>query len=632
MIRYRTDIDGLRALAVLPVVLFHLGFAAVAPGGYIGVDVFFVISGFLITRIIYNDMAKGTYSIADFYARRARRILPAAIPVYLATVIAAALLLFPEEREAVVHATLGSIAFVSNFYFYTNTGYFDEAAKLNPMLHTWSLSVEEQFYIVLPVMILVLNRVSLGLRHGAFVLITLGSLAGACLFLTRNPNAVFYLLPFRMWELLFGSLLAIAAIPGLRARWQAEVAAVTGFVLILGSVILLDEYSLFPGWNALPACLGAGLILHAGSADGTTVVARLLSLPPVRFIGLISYSLYLWHWPLIVFAPYMFGEITLTSALALLAVAIALATLSWRFVERPFRSHLPRSASRLPVLGWSAATLVAVAALTLAVLPVASRLNPVSPSEQAMLAQAAPPRAAWREGRCFLASGSRVFDKAACLQLSSSKPNVLLIGDSHAAQYYPGFAARGDLNVLQATASGCRPVLPLGGTRRCVETLDYVVNDWLATNPAIDTVVIAAKWRAGDGPGATAMVTHFRRHVRNVVVLGPITEYIRPLPRLLAATPGQTDGLERFRDRAIPARDVEIGTAARLAGARYVSIDRTLCPDRCRTLTPDGRAMQFDYGHLTVPGSILVVRQIGAALFSAKGSGIADARPVFRPS
>lgn len=609
--RYRSDIDGLRAVAVLPVVLFHVGFSGIAPGGYIGVDVFFVISGYLITRIIYNDIASGTYSIFDFYARRARRILPAAIPVYMATVIISAFLLFPNERSSAVQSTVASIMFVSNILFYTKTGYFNEAGKTNPMLHTWSLSVEEQFYIVLPIMIMMLTRAGRGVRNGGFVLVTVLSLAGACVFVTRNPNLVFYLLPFRMWELLFGSLLAIGAIPSLSRRSLAQGAAFVGLALIVGSILRLDEYSIFPAWNAIPACLGAGLILHAGSTDGDTVVARFLSLSPVRFVGLISYSLYLWHWPLIVFAPYVIGAITPINGVLLLLVSIGLATLSWRFVERPFRAHLPSDTSRLPTLGWSAATLGVIAAAALAMPPVVAMVWPITAPAQSMLAQGVAPQAEWREGHCFLSSHASPFEASTCLQLSSTKRNVLLLGDSHAAQYYPGLRARSDFNILQATASGCRPVLPLAGTERCTQMLDETVNTWLARQQPIDLIIVAAKWRRDDGPGLAVMIERLRRHARDVLVLGPIVEYVQPLPRIVAALRlTDVDRFDRFRDPDIAARDIEIGTATRRAGARYVSIYKVICPGHCRVITADHHVMQFDYGHLTVPGSIEVIDQI----------------------
>ncbi len=621
--KYRSDIDGLRAVAVISVVVFHLGFRGVATGGFVGVDVFFVISGYLITRIIYEDMARGTYRISDFYVRRARRILPAAIPVYLATLVAAALLLFGSERTDVMTSTLSSLGFVSNFYLLGHSGYFERAASFNPMLHTWSLSVEEQFYLVLPLAIFLLRHRGPKVRAVAFVAATALSFLAACFFLRGHSSAVFYLLPFRAWELLLGSLLAIGAVPAIRSRAAARFGGLLGLALIAVSVVLLDSQSLFPGWNALPACLGAALVIHFGADGGVSLSGRLLSWRPLRLVGLISYSLYLWHWPMIVFYSYLFGELVPVTAVALVGATFVVAWLSWRFVERPFRRPLSPRASRPRILAVAAGALVLTSLVTLSMPRAAAAVSPLSAAQQSLLRQQSAPGPEWRADRCFLYAATATFDDydtATCLgdaAGSDGRRRVLLLGDSHAAQYYPGLvSALPGEEILQATASGCRPVLPLSGKSFCTAVLRYAIEDWLPRQPdRIDTIVVAARWDRQDPAGLAAMVDRLRPYARQVVVLGPIVQYILPLPRLLvAAEQGIGRPVEAYRVRDTRALDRSIAAVATSHGATFVSVYDTLCPDRCTTTTSSGAVMQFDYGHLSPAGSRAVMAMLAPVL------------------
>ncbi|HEV3300433.1 MAG TPA: acyltransferase family protein [Planctomycetaceae bacterium] len=337
---YRRDIDGLRAIAVVSVVLCHAGLGL--SGGYIGVDVFFVISGYLITSLIVKELEQGTFSLAGFWERRIRRILPALVVVTIATIAAGWLLLMPDAYASLGKSVVALAMLTSNMLFCRETGYFQSQAEEKPLLHTWSLAVEEQFYLLVPVFFLLFaRRKSL---HRAFLLLVVASIAsfGLSIYGARYSAAAFFLLPTRAWELLAGALLA-----RLPVRWQTatprvrDLAAVIGLSLIAIPCFLYDNETRFPGLAALPPVLGAALLIWSGNtAVGIPRASRLLACRPIVFIGLISYSLYLWHWPLFAFANYQSVKpLANTERWFLVAISFILAMLSWRYVERPFRSR-----------------------------------------------------------------------------------------------------------------------------------------------------------------------------------------------------------------------------------------------------------------------------------------------------
>ena len=295
--RYRSDIDGLRAVAVLPVVAFHYQFLSFFSGGFVGVDIFFVISGFLITKIIYDDFGHGKYSIIDFYNRRIRRIFPALYAMFFAILIFSYAVQFPSEVNSVGKSIISSVFFVSNVFFYNSAGYFDGGLSSNPVLHTWSLSVEEQFYIIFPVIMFLLRSTSASTRKKVLILLTLLSFIYSVIQTYIEPTAAFYLVQSRAWELMLGGLLAIGVFPKILNKYAIDVIAAAGFLAIACAVFMYSETTPFPGLAAALPCFGAAAIIYSGGC-GRGLVYQCLSLPPLRFIGLISYSLYLWHWPL----------------------------------------------------------------------------------------------------------------------------------------------------------------------------------------------------------------------------------------------------------------------------------------------------------------------------------------------
>ncbi|KQT14378.1 acyltransferase family protein [Ramlibacter sp. Leaf400] len=334
MNNYRADIDGLRAVAVLAILLFHVDHT-VLPGGYVGVDVFFVISGFLITRNIVEAVASGSFSFVDFYTRRARRLFPALFVTLLATYAAALWLFSPVDLENYGASLLYTVISASNFFFWSGTGYFEAASETMPLLHTWSLSVEEQFYLLWPA--LLVGLAMLRRKYAvplALALLGLGSLAVAAVVSFKSPAATFYLLPSRVFEFAIGAACVWLVRIRLKPSLPLEALTALGLALIAWSAYTYTPQTPFPKFAVLP-CLGTALLIYAGEAHLAGVLLR----NPVSVgIGRVSYSVYLVHWPLIVFYKYWkFTPLNQAEKGALLALSLVLGALMWRFVEEPFR-------------------------------------------------------------------------------------------------------------------------------------------------------------------------------------------------------------------------------------------------------------------------------------------------------
>jgi len=360
MIAYRPEIDGLRALAVVPVMLFHAGFKTFS-GGFVGVDVFFVISGYLITSIIVAEKQAGTFTLLGFYERRARRILPALFLVMVACIPAARLMLLPSDMKDFSQSMTAVSVFASNFLFWQKSGYFDSAAELRPLLHTWSLAVEEQYYVLFPIFLLLIWRYGMARILVIFSLLGILSLMLANYLIPSEPSAAFYLLPTRAWELLVGATAAIyltGRVHHVRSQWYRQLATFLGMSLIIIAVIVFDHRTPFPGLYALVPTVGAALIILYATPN--TVVGSLLGSRLFVGVGLISYSAYLWHQPLLAFARH--GSLHPPSVplrLTLLTGTFLLAYFSWRFVELPFRKRGVINRKRLFVFAVLASTLFA---------------------------------------------------------------------------------------------------------------------------------------------------------------------------------------------------------------------------------------------------------------------------------
>lgn len=335
---YRPDIDGLRAVAVLSVVFYHAGLTSLFGGGYVGVDIFFVISGYLISRIIYTKCRNSSFSFVDFYQRRIRRIAPALIGIILFSSVITCILYSPYDAKNFFSSMLSSLAMGSNFYFMSDSGYFTALAHTKPLLHLWSLGVEEQFYIFFPILVVYLVKHRINVLKSLQILFAV-SLIGSIIFVFFNQNFTFYMFPTRAWELLAGSILAVKADRDY-GKTSSNISGIAGIILILSSVIgfgYIQDLK-FPGLAAVPAVLGSVLCIEVGR-NSESIIYKVLSFRYLSFIGLISYSLYLWHWPVFVYAKYYsLKDINpVYINLGLLMPIFLLSYLSYKLIEQPFR-------------------------------------------------------------------------------------------------------------------------------------------------------------------------------------------------------------------------------------------------------------------------------------------------------
>lgn len=500
---YRPDIDGLRTLAVVPVVLFHANVVGFS-GGYIGVDVFFVISGFLITSIIQAELGQGDFSIVRFYERRARRILPALFAVMAASVVAGWFLLTPAKYEQLGESMLAALLFVSNFWFWQNSGgYFAGPTDYLPLLHTWSLAVEEQFYIFFPILMMVLYRLGRRRLIPAVVIVVLASLLLAVWATPIMPSAAFYLLPTRIWELGFGALLALGLVPVNSRKSIRELAATIGLLGILVPVFVYDRSTDFPGLAALPPVLGTALIIWAG-IEKATWVSRFLAIKPMVWVGLLSYSLYLRHWPIMAFLRERLFTVHLEPIWQIVAIAasFALAWLSWRYIERPFRDRKQFKFSAAQIFRYVAAGSFTIFAATSALIYTeGAGTQRFSDKEVNLLLSATRDD---RSEECF---GVRRSKEPCVLGLDdpSINPKWLLWGDSHAKSLLPAFdelARKNGQRLIFVAAPSCPPLV---GVRVRDDNNDFLKHcatvqkralDIIQSNELIETIFIAARWPA----------------------------------------------------------------------------------------------------------------------------------------
>lgn len=498
--KYRREIDGLRALAVIPVILFHAGIK-VFSGGFVGVDVFFVISGYLITTIILAEMEQGKFSLVNFYERRARRILPVLFFVMLLTTVAAWLMLLPSDMKDFSRSLVAVCVFASNILFWRESGYFDTAAELKPMLHTWSLAVEEQYYVVFPLLLMLTWKLG---RRWILVLLALAGLASlgvAQWGSARMPTAAFYLLPARGWELLIGAMAAFYLSNGNRpsvGRHTRELGGVIGLALILYAIFFYDNHTPFPGIYALVPTVGAVLIIICAQQD--TFIGRIMGMRVLVGVGLISYSAYLWHQPLFVFARHRgLTESDHEVFLALFAVSLLLAYMSWRFIEQPFRNKT--RIGRSTVFTFALAGNALFIAFGLLGNSRNGDLGQISPEQRQLLAYFENDAPSWRyfektgmhekyRDDCNFydmpkyLSGKETKVPVAAISASCYTPTkdrdhqIFIWGDSHAQQIYFGLneVLKKDFDVLQVASSGC-----LAALHALDDPLDYCKrSNWFA--------------------------------------------------------------------------------------------------------------------------------------------------------
>ncbi|KQR72927.1 acyltransferase family protein [Rhizobium sp. Leaf341] len=486
-LQYRADLDGLRALAILPVVLFHADIPLFR-GGFVGVDVFFVLSGYFMAKIILSDLAAGTFSFADFYIRRIRRIIPALFTMMAITAVFAWFRLMPQEFRYFGDSVRAAALFSANILFRQESGYFDISAEMKPLLHTWSLSMEEQFYILFPIsLLLVFTYARRFLLHitGALILISFA----ACLWATgHSPEKAFFLLHFRVWELLIGALVAFAPRPAYSERMATFLSA-AGLAAILAAIFLYSSTTPFPGPFAAVPVLGAALVVHAGATSWFP--AGILTNRVAVFIGRISYSLYLWHWPIIVFYRYETGHhLTLSDSVLVVVLSFVCASLSWRFIEQPAR-YSPIFRSRRLVLSLLGTTMAAAAGFGVLVTRY-DGLPQRLPADVFALYSATYDQSPFFAPKCFTDTDGQglqtqsIREGAVCPMgaPSGGAPRFIVWGDSHAAAIAPAIdaaARKAGLSGLFVARASCPPLPdavfgPERVVERCRETLSATLS------------------------------------------------------------------------------------------------------------------------------------------------------------
>ncbi|MGC6368440.1 acyltransferase family protein [Pseudomonas sp. K2I15] len=487
---YRRDIDGLRAIAVIAVVLFHFGVPGFT-GGFVGVDIFFVISGYLITSIIWREREAGRFSFVDFWARRARRILPALFVMMLGTLLVGWFLLAPKDYSELGRSVHNQVVFISNLFFMRQDGYFDVASDLKPLLHTWSLSVEEQFYIIFP---LLLTLLSSRLKHWRTALfgLLLVSFGMSVWAVAHSPEKAFFLLPMRAWELLAGAMLAVIPARDYRPSLAlAQVVSLAGVGLILLAVFTYDPSTPFPGAAALLPVMGVVCLIWANGQQ-TTLAGRLLGSRLLVGIGLISYSWYLWHWPVYVFGKYASVEGLAPWELgSLFLLSLVLGYGSWRFVEAPFRERR-LLAGRRQILAVAGIALLGLGLLGKSLVwtnGLPWRLSP----EALQFAQA---RTWSPDLMACLADGKKNRHHGFCHFGPQSGPTRALVwGDSHATALVPALkdgVSKYGISVTQAGYAGCLPFNRKESVPGCL-SFNQRVTQMLGQETFSD-VVLVARW------------------------------------------------------------------------------------------------------------------------------------------
>jgi peptidoglycan/LPS O-acetylase OafA/YrhL len=624
---YREDIDWLRAIAVLAVVAFHFETPGIW-GGFVGVDIFFVISGYLITGIIQSELKAESFSFARFYERRVRRLLPALYAMVVLTAIPTFHFLLTSERAEFFRSVASVVTFTSNFFFWFQTGYFDHAAAEKPLLHTWSLAVEEQFYLALPLFLFVLARMVRGkalVLPAALGALTLASFALSVWLMRHEGSAsAFFMSPPRAWEFLAGGIVALPGFPVLRTLVAQRIARGIALVLLAIPILGLREGPGFPGINALLPCLGAATFIWSGIGVPTLSRNAYSPLNIAKFFGQISYSLYLWHWPLFTFARFSKPSLVLdaTDRIALFALTVAISYLSWRFVEQPYRdrSLAPTRAGAFRLGVASSLVLLIASAGGLAISRTRSATEEAAARFDAYNAYDFAPL--YRAGRCFDPTNGRLGDE--CLGPVAGKINVLLWGDSLAAHYAYGLTKALDpekLHLLQATQPACMPTLNAAAQfLAACRDLDAQMASYFRDHKP-DLVIMSADWLEYKRSSPEAMISDIRATVSSlnaagirVALIGPSVQVKSRLPSMLARA--RLRGVDaRSEDVLLP--DVFSFDAVMQAALpdtqsfHYVSVANAVCPARqCPLTMGDGVPLAFDHAHLTAEGSVYVAAKL----------------------
>jgi peptidoglycan/LPS O-acetylase OafA/YrhL len=624
-IGYRPEIDGLRAIAVAGVVLYHAG---IGGAGFVGVDIFFVISGYLITSILLREWrTAGKLDLLAFYARRVRRIVPAATMVVISTLVVSAVLLSPDELTRVANSAGAAAMFCANIYFQLTTGnYFDASEEGMPLLHLWSLSVEEQFYLLWPAILVGILRY----RPQALLPLLCGlgfaSLVVAEWLIRTNPAAAFYQTPARFWELAVGGIIAV-----LPARVLPRHAAPAGILLAIAACAYPLDH--FPGIGALPAVAGASLLIAAvhGGANNAILRSR-----PLVGIGLISYSLYLWHWPLLaMYRATIVGEGSMQARLLLCAVAVLLAIASYRYIEQPFR-RLKFSKGRVVGAGLVLSITLGVCSITIAG---AFESVPYVPDTPASRASNDTPKEFIARCAYWPMESLAAFPKKGCTP--DAQTRMILWGDSMAISWQPMVAAI-DSHAASYTRAGCPPFLDYRVAFRAKFIRELCVGfnaKVIATMGSADTLVLAAHWEIYQGidTAFSATLAQVAPHFRRIILIGETPTMHDSASHCLELGRVDACGVSRREFDAVkePIRKKLLAIAAAYPQVEYLDPADFFCSREFCPLMKDGYSLYTDSHHVSVRAATAFsaeylngIRRSGAL---GAGKNMSDRRPGLLP-
>lgn len=607
--KYRADIDGLRAFAVLSVILFHAGMTGLS-GGFVGVDIFFVISGYVIAQSILSDIKDNTFSIFSFYGKRVRRIFPALVFTILATFMVARFILLPDNFVNFSKSISAVSVFVSNLFFWKDSGYFSADALSKPLLHTWSLSVEEQYYILSPIYTYLVYRYFPKYVFWAFLIVLISSLGLSIYAMDKAPTANFFLPVTRAWELLIGAILAQTPPPRIQKKWVAEALGLIGLSCLAYPVVAYSETTPFPGATAIFPCLGAALLIYSGS-DHSTLVSKSLSFRPVNVIGRMSYSLYLVHWPVIVAFYYLtLSRPDMSQFFYIMVLTFAFGYISWRFVEKPFR-HISVE-THLKKLLWGGVITIALL-FTLGQVGVINKGFPNRFPDFTQIKISGNDQ--WNKGTCFLENNSdyKLWQQEKCnLTPHTKAKKVLLWGDSFAAQYVPGIVAnKSDIkyNLIQYTMAGCPPIVSYYSYARpnCTPFNQHAID--IIRDQKFDGVILSARWTDLHSRGLDELHSTLKELDKlgiPTIVIGQSPEFSIDVQIIKYH---QKDKTVQHPDAWTVFFDPNINQELQnIAGAnRFINPMTYLCEGAVCPFYNDGFLFE-DYGHFSVKGSELATQ------------------------
>ncbi|MFG6486093.1 acyltransferase family protein [Roseateles sp. BYS78W] len=631
--KFRPDIEGLRALAIVPVVVFH-AWPAAMPGGFIGVDIFFVISGYLITTLLQQRLAAGKYTVASFYAARIRRIFPALFMMLALVAPACWLLLEPASLHEFARLLGATGLFVSNVELYRTTGYFEGAAELKPLLHTWSLAVEEQYYILFPPLLALLWRYA---RRGiGAVLLGVGlvSLAYCLRLMPYDPELAFFAAPARTFELMVGSGLAWwmgrdAATPQ-RPAWVDAWVGWGALAALAAALVLMRPDRAFPGPAALWPCLATAALIWVGSTR-QAVATRWLSAAQLRWIGAQSFSLYLWHWPMLVLARHLLlDQPTPVQAAAAVLLSVALAWASLRWIETPVR----QSRVSQPVLLACGAVTIALSLVGAWLLAAAADHRAAQPGPDAALRAGADDFSPDRK-RCHSSGNHWLgYDERCLFGPEAAAATLVVWGDSHGVEMARALGNQvRDRRVAELTGSTCPPAVGYvpPGRPRC-DAVNRVLLQRLVADPHVDSVLLAARYEfylnSGDAgafeAGLAETVRQLRAAGKQVLLLDPVPTYRYPIPAALALRERRGQPLDEQGQTAAQYAERQAASLAlveRLVAAgqaQRVPVGDVLCSGGRCAVRDGEHSLYFDDNHLSMRGAALVAARVLSQLQASR--------------